>query len=593
MGEEGIIAKITGPLVVADKMRGCEMYEVIRVGEEGLMGETIRLDGDFAYIQVYEDTTGLKPGEPVIRTKAPLSVELGPGILKNFYDGVQRPLESIRNKVGDYVKRGVYVDALDRSKKWEFTSSANAEEGKEIVGGDILGEVQETKVIKHKILVPPGLRGTLLTLKEGEFTVDESIARIQTDGEDMELKLMQKWPVRKGRPYKEKLDPEVPLLTGQRINDTFFPIAKGGTGAIPGGFGTGKTVMQHQLARWADAQVIVYIGCGERGNEMTEVLEDFPKLIDPYSGETLMERSTLIANTSNMPVAAREASIYTGITLAEYYRDMGYDVAIQADSTSRWAEALREISGRLEEMPGEEGYPAYLATRLADFYERAGRVKTLCSDSEERMGSVTVVGAVSPPGGDFSEPVTQNTLRVVGDFWALDSSLADRRHFPAISWLRSYSLYLGSLREWFAKSAAPDYMEQREEMMGLLQKEAELQEIVQLVGADALPARERGTLEVARMIREDFLQQNAYHEIDSFCSLEKQYLMAKIILQWYDGAMEAIESGIGVEKLERMRIKDAIARMKYVPSEGFKAKYDEIMKDMKDEFEEIKRKEES
>jgi len=593
MGEEGIIAKITGPLVVADKMRGCEMYEVIRVGEEGLMGETIRLDGDFAYIQVYEDTTGLKPGEPVIRTKAPLSVELGPGILKNFYDGVQRPLESIRNKVGDYVKRGVYVDALDRSKKWEFTSSANAEEGKEIVGGDILGEVQETKVIKHKILVPPGLRGTLLELKEGQFTVDESIARIQTDGEDMELKLMQKWPVRKGRPYKEKLDPEVPLLTGQRINDTFFPIAKGGTGAIPGGFGTGKTVMQHQLARWADAQVIVYIGCGERGNEMAEVLEDFPKLIDPYSGETLMERSTLIANTSNMPVAAREASIYTGITLAEYYRDMGYDVAIQADSTSRWAEALREISGRLEEMPGEEGYPAYLATRLADFYERAGRVKTLCSDSEERMGSVTVVGAVSPPGGDFSEPVTQNTLRVVGDFWALDSSLADRRHFPAISWLRSYSLYLGSLREWFAKSAAPDYMEQREEMMGLLQKEAELQEIVQLVGADALPARERGTLEVARMIREDFLQQNAYHEIDSFCSLEKQYLMAKIILQWYDGAMEAIESGIGVEKLERMRIKDAIARMKYVPSEGFKAKYDEIMKDMKDEFEEIKRKEES
>ena len=593
MEEKGVIAKIAGPLVVADKMRGCEMYEVIKVGEEGLLGETIRLDGDFAYIQVYEDTTGLKPGEPVIRTKAPLSVELGPGILKNFYDGVQRPLEGIRNKVGDYVKRGVYVDALDRSKKWKFTPTLTAEEGKEIVGGDILGEVQETKVIKHKILVPPGLRGKLLELKEGEFTVNDPIARIQTDGEDMELKLMQKWPVRKGRPYKEKLDPEVPLLTGQRINDTFFPIAKGGTGAIPGGFGTGKTVMQHQLARWADSQVIVYIGCGERGNEMTEVLEDFPKLIDPYSGETLMERSTLIANTSNMPVAAREASIYTGITLAEYYRDMGYDVAIQADSTSRWAEALREISGRLEEMPGEEGYPAYLATRLSDFYERAGRVKTLCSDSEERIGSVTVVGAVSPPGGDFSEPVTQNTLRVVGDFWALDSSLADRRHFPAISWLRSYSLYLDDLREWFAKSAAPDYMEQREEMMGLLQKEAELQEIVQLVGADALPPRERGTLEVARMIREDFLQQNAYHEIDSFCSLEKQYLMAKIVLQWYDGAMEAIESGIGIEKLERMQIKDAIVRMKYVPNEGFKEKYEQIMKDMKDEFEAIKMKEEA
>jgi len=591
MEEKGVIAKIAGPLVVADKMRGCEMYEVIKVGEEGLLGETIRLDGDFAYVQVYEDTTGLKPGEPVIRTKTPLSVELGPGILKNFYDGVQRPLEDIKNKVGDYVKRGVYVDALDRTKKWKFTPTPTAEEGKTIVGGDILGEVQETKVIKHKILVPPGRHGKLLELKEGEFTVNDSIARIQTDGEDMELMMMQKWPVRKGRPYKEKLDPEVPLLTGQRINDTFFPIAKGGTGAIPGGFGTGKTVMQHQLARWADSQVIVYIGCGERGNEMTEVLEDFPKLIDPYSGETLMERSTLIANTSNMPVAAREASIYTGITLAEYYRDMGYDVAIQADSTSRWAEALREISGRLEEMPGEEGYPAYLATRLADFYERAGRVKTLCSDSEERIGSVTVVGAVSPPGGDFSEPVTQNTLRVTGDFWALDSSLADRRHFPAISWLRSYSLYLGDLRDWFAKSAAPDYMEQSEEMMGLLQKEAELQEIVQLVGADALPPRERGILEVARMIREDFLQQNAYHEIDSFCSLEKQYLMAKIVLQWYDGAIEAIESGIGVEKLERMRIKDAIARMKYVPNEGFKEKYEQIMKDMKDEFEVLKRKE--
>ncbi|MEA2032599.1 MAG: V-type ATP synthase subunit A [Euryarchaeota archaeon] len=588
MGEKGLIAKITGPLVVADKMRGCEMYEVIKVGEEGLLGETIRLDGDSAYVQVYEDTTGLKPGEPVIRTKAPLSVELGPGILKNFYDGVQRPLKDIKEKVGDYVERGVSVDALDRAKKWKFTPVPTAEEGKEIVDGAILGEVQESKVITHKILVPPGVHGKLVELKEGDFTVQDTIARVQTEGEDAGLKLMQTWPVRKGRPYKEKLDPEVPLLTGQRINDTFFPIAKGGTGAIPGGFGTGKTVMQHQLARWADSQVIVYIGCGERGNEMTEVLEDFPKLIDPYSGETLMERSTLIANTSNMPVAAREASIYTGITLAEYYRDMGYDAAIQADSTSRWAEALREISGRLEEMPGEEGYPAYLATRLADFYERAGRVKTLCPDSEERIGSVTVVGAVSPPGGDFSEPVTQNTLRVVGDFWALDSSLADRRHFPAISWLRSYSLYLGSLREWFAKSAAPNFTEQREEMMGLLQKEAELQEIVQLVGADALPPRERGTLEVARMIREDFLQQNAYHEIDSFCSLEKQYLMAKIVLQWYDSAMDAIEVGTRVEKLEGMRIKDAIARMKYEPNESFREKYEQIMKDMKDEFEAVK-----
>ncbi len=589
MGEEGVIEKISGPLIIADKMRGCEMYEVVKVGEEGLMGETIRLDGALAYVQVYEDTTGLKPGEPVIRTKAPLSVELGPGILKNFYDGTQRPLEDIKHKVGDYITRGVRVDALNRTTKWDFTPTA--EEGKEVVGGDILGEVPETKVITHKILVPPGVRGKILELKEGEFTVNDCIARIQTDGEDMELTMMQKWPVRKGRPYKDKLDPEVPLLTGQRINDTFFPIAKGGTGAIPGGFGTGKTVMQHQLARWSDAKVIVYIGCGERGNEMTEVLEDFPKLIDPYSGEKLMERSTLIANTSNMPVAAREASIYTGVTLAEYYRDMGYDTAIQADSTSRWAEALREISGRLEEMPGEEGYPAYLATRLADFYERAGRVKTLCSDSEDRIGSVTVVGAVSPPGGDFSEPVTQNTLRVVGVFWALDSTLADRRHFPAISWLRSYSLYLGNLREWYNKPESPDFVEQQEEMMALLQKESELQEIVQLVGADALPARERGTLEVARMIREDFLQQNAYHDIDSFCSLEKQYLMARIILQWYNFANELVEQGIGVENLEGMKIKYAIARMKYVPSEEFGAKYKEIMRDMKDEFEAVKKRE--
>jgi V/A-type H+-transporting ATPase subunit A len=589
MEEEGIITKIAGPLVVADNMRGCEMYEVVKMGDEGLMGETIRLEKALAYVQVYEDTTGLKPGEPVIRTKAPLTVELGPGILKNFYDGVQRPLEAIRKKVGDYIKRGVYVDALDRTKKWEFTPIA--EEGKQVVGGDFLGTVQETKVITHKILVPPGLSGKILELKAGKFSVDDCIARLQTDGEDRELTMMQKWPVRKGRPYKDKLDLEMPLLTGQRINDTFFPLAKGGTAAIPGGFGTGKTVMQHQVARWADAQVIVYIGCGERGNEMTEVLEDFPKLIDPYSGENLMERSTLIANTSNMPVAAREASIYTGITLAEYYRDMGYDTAIQADSTSRWAEALREISGRLEEMPGEEGYPAYLATRLSDFYERAGRVKALSSDSEERIGSVSVVGAVSPPGGDFSEPVTQNTLRVAGVFWALDSTLADRRHFPAISWLRSYSLYLGHLTEWFNKPETPDFTEQRDDMMSILQKEAELQEIVQLVGADALPARERGTLEVARLIREDFLQQNAYHEVDSYCSLEKQYLMAKIILQWYDLASEAIDYGVSIGKIEGMGIKDAIARMKYVPSEEFEKQYDKMVKDMKDEFEALKRKE--
>lgn len=589
MGEEGVIDRIAGPLVIADRMRGCEMYELIKVGDEGLMGETIRLDGARAYIQVYEDTTGLKPGEPVIRTKAPLSVELGPGILKSFYDGVQRPLEDIKLKVGDYITRGITVNSLNRTTKWAFTPTAA--EGKEVVGGDILGTVPETKVITHKVLVPPGFRGKLLEVKKGEFTVDSTIARLQTEGGDVNLTMMQRWPVRKGRPYKEKLDPEVPLLTGQRINDTFFPIAKGGTGAIPGGFGTGKTVMQHQLARWANAQVIVYIGCGERGNEMTEVLEDFPKLIDPYSGEKLMERSTLIANTSNMPVAAREASIYTGITLAEYYRDMGYDAAIQADSTSRWAEALREISGRLEEMPGEEGYPAYLASRLSDFYERAGRVRTLCTESEKRVGSVTVVGAVSPPGGDFSEPVTQNTLRVVGVFWALDSTLADRRHFPAISWLRSYSLYLANLRLWYNKPETPDFMEQQEEMMALLQKEAELQEIVQLVGADALPPRERGTLEVARMIREDFLQQNAYHEIDSFCSLEKQYLMAKIVLQWFAYMNDAIEQGIRVEKIQEMKIKDVIARMKYARNEEFRAKYEEIMTAMKAEFEQEKKRE--
>jgi len=586
-GKQGRIWKIAGPLVVAEGMRGCEMYEVVRVGEEGLMGETIRLEGDFAYIQVYEDTTGLKPAEPVVGTGAPLSVELGPGILKNFYDGIQRPLEAIKEKAGgDFITRGIYVDALDPERLWEFKPTA--EEGKTVVAGDILGEVPETKVIMHRILVPPWVEeGRLLEIREGKFTVNDVIARVETERGEIELRMKHRWPVRKGRPYKEKLDPEVPLLTGQRICDTFFPMAKGGTGAIPGGFGTGKTVMQHQLAKWSDAKVIVYIGCGERGNEMTEVLEDFPKLIDPYSGEKLMERSTLIANTSNMPVAAREASIYTGITLAEYYRDMGYDVAIQADSTSRWAEALREISGKLEEMPGEEGYPAYLAARLADFYERAGRVRTL--GSEPRIGSVTVVGAVSPPGGDFSEPVTQNTLRVVRVFWALDTSLAHRRHFPAISWLRSYSLYLEHLREWFSRNVAPDFIEQREEMMALLQKEAELQEIVQLVGADALPERDRLVLEVARMIREDFLQQNAYHEIDSFCSLEKQYLMAKIILEWYAQAKEAMESGVGIAKIAGMRIKDAIARMKYERNETFREKYNEIMRAMKDEFEQLKK----
>jgi len=584
IGEKGVIIRIAGPLVVAERMKGCKMYEVIRVGEERLLGEVIRLEGDKAYIQVYEDTTGLKPGEPVFRTGAPLSVELGPGILKNFYDGVQRPLEVIKSMAGDYITRGIEAPALDPDVKWDFKPVA--EEGKNVTGGDILGEVPETKVIVHKVLVPPGVSGKLVEIKEGKFTVNDVIAVVETDGEEKELTMKQRWPVRRGRPYKEKLDPTEPLLTGQRIFDTFFPVAKGGTAAIPGGFGTGKTVMQHQLARWANSQIIVYIGCGERGNEMTEVLEDFPELIDPYTGEPLMERSTLIANTSNMPVAAREASVYTGITLAEYYRDMGYDVAIQADSTSRWAEAMREISGRLEEMPGEEGFPAYLAARLSEFYERAGRVKVLGSD--ERIGSVTVVGAVSPPGGDFSEPVTQNTLRVVSVFWALDSSLADRRHFPAINWLRSYSLYVDDLREWYTRNVAEDFMQQRDEMMAILQREAELQEIVQLVGADALPERERELLEVARMIREDFLAQNAYHEVDTYCSLEKMYLMAKVILEFHKEAQKAIDAGVRIEKIQEMSIKDEIARMKYVKNEEFKQKFEELMRALRDEFKRLR-----
>ncbi|OFV67816.1 MAG: V-type ATP synthase subunit A [Candidatus Syntrophoarchaeum caldarius] len=580
MSENGIISKISGPLVIADKIRGCEMYELVKVGEEGLMGETIRLDGDLAYIQVYEDTTGLKPGEPVIRTGAPLSATLGPGIITNFYDGIQRPLDEIRKRAGDYITRGVEVPALDETVQWEFTPTA--EEGKTLEGGDVLGTVPESKVITHKIMVPPGMGGKLIKINGGKKTILDTIAVIETDAGTEELTMVQKWPVRIGRPYAKKLDAEVPLLTGQRIYDTFFPMAKGGAGAIPGGFGTGKTVSQHQLAKWSDAQVVVYVGCGERGNEMTEVLDTFPELDDPTTGEKLMERSVLIANTSNMPVAAREASIYTGITIAEYYRDMGYDVSMMADSTSRWAEALREVSGRLEEMPGEEGYPAYLATRLADFYERTGRVEVLGSRDEK--GSVSAVGAVSPPGGDLSEPVSQNTLRVVSVFWALDSTLADRRHFPAINWLRSYTLYLDTLKPWFEKNAPPGFMDQRNKMMSILQTESELQEIVQLVGADALPERERVLLDVARMVREDFLQQNAYHEVDSYCALEKQYLMANAILKFYEKADEAIDAGVAISKIESVPVKDEIARMKYVPLEEFKSYHEMILKHMDEQF---------
>jgi V/A-type H+-transporting ATPase subunit A len=579
----GKIQSIAGPLVIAKGMRGCEMYEVVRVGQEGLMGETIKLIRDLAYVQVYEDTTGLKPGEQVVRTGVPLSVELGPGIITNFYDGIQRPLLDIKNQAGDFITRGINVPGLDPDKRWEFNPTVK--KGDELVEGDILGEVQESKVILHKVMVPPGKKGRVAEIKGGSFSVDEVIAVLEDGGERHELTMKQKWPVRIGRPLKEKLDPEVPLLTGQRIYDTFFPIAKGGTAAIPGGFGTGKTVSQHQLAKWADSQVVVYVGCGERGNEMTEVLITFPDLDDPSTGEKLMERSTLIANTSNMPVAAREASIYTGVTIAEYYRDMGYDVALMADSTSRWAEALREISGRLEEMPGEEGFPAYLGTRLADFYERAGRVVTL--GREKRVGSVSIIGAVSPPGGDFSEPVAQNTLRVVSSFWALDTNLADRRHFPAINWLTSYSLYLDFVGPWFDRNVDKEFQGLRGEMMTILEKEAELQEIVQLVGQDALPEADRALLEVARMIREDYLQQHAYHEVDSYCSKEKQYLMLKIIKKFYEEVNTAVSSGIMASRIAAMKVKDEIARMKYAPNPDFPQRYEELVRSIEGEFESL------
>jgi len=581
----GKIKSIAGPLVIAKDMKGCEMYEVVRVGQEGLMGETIKLIEDLAYVQVYEDTTGLKPGEKVIRTGAPLSVELGPGIITNFYDGIQRPLLAIKNQAGDYITRGINVPGLDPEKKWDFTPTAK--KGDEVEEGDFLGEVQESKVIKHRIMVPPGTQGKVVEIKSGSFTVDDVIVVLESNGQRLELTMKQKWPVRIGRPLKKKLDPQVPLLTGQRIYDTFFPIAKGGTAAIPGGFGTGKTVSQHQLAKWADSQVVVYVGCGERGNEMTEVLLTFPELDDPNTGEKLMERSTLIANTSNMPVAAREASIYTGVTIAEYYRDMGYDVALMADSSSRWAEALREISGRLEEMPGEEGFPAYLGTRLADFYERAGRVRTL--GGEERFGSVSIIGAVSPPGGDFSEPVAQNTLRVVSSFWALDTNLADRRHFPAINWLTSYSLYLDFVKPWFDQNVDQEFQTLRGEMMALLEKEAELQEIVQLVGQDALPESDRALLEVARMIREDYLQQHAYHEIDSYCSKEKQFLMLKVIWRFYQEVSKAIELGVGAGRIAAVKVKDEIARMKYTPNPDFPQKYEELVQSIEREFEALRK----
>ena len=559
----GRIIRVTGPLVVADGMKGSKMYEVVRVGEMGLIGEIIRLEGDRAVIQVYEETAGIRPGEPVEGTGASLSVELGPGLLTAMYDGIQRPLEVLRELSGDFIARGLTAPALPRDKKWHFTPKVKV--GDRVVGGDILGVVPETSIIEHRILVPPWVEGEIVEIaEEGDYTIEEVIAKVKKpDGSIEELKMYHRWPVRVKRPYKTKLPPEVPLITGQRTIDTFFSQAKGGTAAIPGPFGSGKTVTQHQLAKWSDAQVVVYIGCGERGNEMTDVLEEFPKLKDPKTGKPLMERTVLIANTSNMPVAAREASIYTGITIAEYFRDMGYDVALMADSTSRWAEALREISGRLEEMPGEEGYPAYLASKIAEFYERAGRVVTLGSD--ERVGSVSVIGAVSPPGGDFSEPVVQNTLRVVKVFWALDADLARRRHFPAINWLRSYSLYIDAIQDWWHENVDPEWRKMRDQAMALLQKEAELQEIVRIVGPDALPEREKAVLIVTRMLREDFLQQDAFDEVDTYCPPKKQVTMMRVILNFYEKTMEAVDRGVPVDEIAKLPVREKIGRMKFEP----------------------------
>jgi V/A-type H+-transporting ATPase subunit A len=552
----GTILRISGPVIIARGMKGSKMYDVVKVGEEALRGEIIRLEGEEAVIQVYEDTTGLMIGEPVVNTEQPLSVELGPGLLASIYDGVQRPLPVLMKMSGDFIARGIYAPGLDREKKWEFVPTVKT--GDKVIAGDIIGTVKEFH-FEHRIIVPQGTAGTVTDIKAGSFTVEETVCTLD---QKTNLSMMQLWPVRIPRPHKKKLDPVLPLITGQRVFDCIFPVTKGGTAMIPGGFGTGKTVSEQTLAKWSDTQVVVYIGCGERGNEMTDVLAEFPELVDPRTNLPLIERTILIANTSNMPVAAREASIYTGITIAEYFRDMGYDVALMADSTSRWGEALREVSGRLEEMPGEEGYPAYLATRLSAFYERAGRV--ICMGTEDRNGSVTVVGAVSPPGGDFSEPITQNTLRVVGTFWALDTNLAYRRHFPSVNWIKSYSLYLDSIGDWYVENVARDWRELREKAMYLLQKEVELQEIVQLVGPDALPESEKAILDVTRMIREDFLQQSAYSDTDSFCPVEKQYLMLKVIMEFYENVNEAMARGVSLRQIQSLPLKAGIGRMKDV-----------------------------
>jgi len=586
--------KVSGPLVIAEGMRDSNMFDVVRVGKENLIGEILEIHDDRASIQVYEETSGLGPGAPVVSTMAPLSVELGPGLIENIFDGIQRPLEAMRLKTGGNITRGISVPALDRSKRWHFIPRAKA--GDHVQAGDIIGVVQENEVFEHKIMIPYGIEGTLIDIFEGQYTIEDTIARVETrtgSGTTRvhDLTMIQKWPVRRERPYKEKMAPGEPLITGQRIIDTLFPIALGGVAAIPGPFGSGKTVVQHQLAKWAAADLVVYIGCGERGNEMTDVLMEFPELKDPRTGKSLMKRTVLIANTSDMPVAAREASIYTGITIAEYFRDMGYSVALMADSTSRWAEALREMSGRLEEMPGEEGYPAYLSSRLAQFYERAGKVKTLCSG--ERIGSLSAIGAVSPPGGDISEPVAQATLRIVKVFWGLDYNLSYRRHFPAINWLISYSLYEERLRDWYTENVSRDWVRLTGDMMRILQEEAELEEIVQLVGVDALSPMDRVTLEAARSIREDYLQQDAFNDVDTYSTLNKQLRMLRLIMNFYYKARDAVSAGARINEIFSLPIRERIGRAKFVPEEKVNQIYDDMEKDLETQMDALTAKEDS
>ncbi len=585
---QGRIVKVSGPLVIAEGMRNTNMFDVVRVSEHMLIGEILEIHGDRASIQVYEETSGLGPGGPVVTTGAPLSVELGPGLLENMFDGIQRPLEAMRQQAGSNITRGINISALDHDKKWAFKPVAA--KGGHVIAGDIIGTVQENVTFEHRIMVPYGVEGTIDSIEEGEFTIDQTVAVVKKpDGSSVNLTMLQTWPVRRERPYKEKLPPDEPMITGQRIIDTLFPIAKGGVAAIPGPFGSGKTVVQHQLAKWADADLVVYIGCGERGNEMTDVLMEFPELKDPKTGESLMKRTVLIANTSDMPVAAREASIYTGITIAEYFRDMGYSVALMADSTSRWAEALREMSGRLEEMPGEEGYPAYLSSRLAQFYERAGKVVTI--GSEGRVGSLSAIGAVSPPGGDISEPVTQATLRIVKVFWGLDSNLAYRRHFPAINWLISYSLYSDRLQDWYSNNVSRDYHKYRIQMMRILQEEAELDEIVRLVGVDALSPKDRVTLESARSIREDYLQQDAFNEVDTYANLHKQYRMLKMILNYYYLAQDAVKKNVDLKELFALPVRERIGRAKLVPQDQIDVEFDRIEQELSEQMDALVAKE--